>query len=202
MTTPLNNECSRPTDSAEDAELVTAVRAGDRPAFSQLVERHLQSVHGLAFRILRNRADAEEIAQDAFLRAFERLEMCDSARLFRSWLLKITANLAINRLRSKGREHRMHLRLAEPGVLPNRQSSGPAAPRAMDWAPWLDQLETRQRLAIVLFHFHEMPYTDIAELLDVPVGTVRTYLHRGRRRLRDLLSAKRSAEGGSWTAAM
>ena len=75
-------------------------------------------------------------------------------------------------------------------------------PGPREWGHWLGQLDESQRTAIVLFHFHEMPYTEIAEVLNVPLNTVRTLLHRGRRRLRERMTQGIAPENGSWNVAI
>ena len=190
-------------DLPSDAELARAVCEGRREAFDLLVDRHLASVYAVAARIVHNRTEAEDVAQDTFIRAFERLYLYDLEHSFRNWLLKIATNLAINRLRSRRRERVLKLRVAEQ----TRQAEpepAPAAelPGAREWQYWLDQLDESQRTAIVLFHFHQMPYAEIAEVLDVPINTIRTYLHRGRKRLRTLMAGAVTSENGSWQIAI
>lgn len=184
-----------------DLELVEAVRGGDRRAYDLLVDRHLQAVYSVAVRILGHACDAEDIAQDTFLRAYERLDLFDSRWSFRNWLLKISSNLAINRIRSRGRERKLQLKMAaEDEATSERDSADLPGPR--DWAYWLDQIDETQRAAIVLFHFHEMPYTEIAEVLQVPVNTVRTYLYRGRKKLKEVMTERGDRENGAWNVAM
>lgn len=176
-----------------DLELVDAVRRGDHQAYGTLVDRHLKSVYSVALRILCQASDAEDISQDTFLRAFERIELFDSRWSFRNWLLKIASNLAINRIRSRGREKKLQLKLADAGEFAS-ETKHEDLPSPSQWAYWLDQIDESQRAAIVLFHFHDMPYTEIAEVLQVPVNTVRTYLYRGRKRLRELMSGQEGSE--------
>lgn len=190
-----------PDPGAADLQLVEAARKGDRRAYGELVDRHLRSVYSVALRVLGQPSDAEDVSQDTFLRAFERLDLFDDSRSFRNWLLKIASNLAINRIRSRGREHRLKLRLVEEdesGAGRERDE----VPGPGEWAHWLDQIDDMQRAAIVLFHFHDMPYTEIAEVLEVPVNTVRTYLYRGRKRLREIMTGEAVSENGAWTAAI
>lgn len=194
-------------DQLSDVELVRAAGDGDRDAYGALVDRHLRSVYAVALRIVSHVSDAEDVSQDTFLRAFERLAMFDQTRCFRNWLLKIASNLAINRLRSRGREKRFQLRLAESEPVESIEDGERGRPTAEvpspgEWSHWLDQIDDMQRAAIVLFHFHEMPYTEIAEVLDVPVNTVRTYLYRGRQKLRELMTHQMGSENGVWTVAM
>ncbi len=190
------NQAVEGAGGPSDLELVEAVRRGDAGAYGTLVDRHLKSVYSVALRILGHVSDAEDIGQDTFLRAFERLELFDPRWSFRNWLLKIASNLAINRIRSRGREKRLQLKLAEADE-PGAQPATEGLPTPHEWAYWLDQIDESQRAAIVLFHFHDMPYTEIAEVLQVPVNTVRTYLYRGRKRLRELMSGEMGSENGS-----
>jgi RNA polymerase sigma-70 factor (ECF subfamily) len=190
-------------DIPTDADLVRATCAGDRAAFGVLVDRHLPSVYGAALRVVGNRATAEDVAQDAFVRAFERLYLYDMAHPLRNWLMKIATNLALNHLRSSRRERILHLNLAErQATHVDASPTTPDLPAPEQWQHWLAQLDDNYRTAVVLFHFHEMPYADIAEVLDVPLNTVRTYIHRGRRRLRELMTAGSRPENGSWNVTM
>ena len=215
---------------SSDLVLIKAAVQGDRAAYGILVDRHLKSVYNVALRIVGNSSDAEDVAQDAFLRAFERLDLFDSRWSFRNWLLKIASNLAINRIRARDRERRLHLKLADPLVTDGEGAGAEAAdsggdgrgyggaggsasvdgsvdsefaaeragiPSPRQWTHWLDQLDEVQRTAIVLFHFQEMPYTEIAEVLQIPINTVRTHLYRGRKRLRELMGGQLD-EDGSW----
>lgn len=189
-------------DSLSDTEVIQAVSGGDREAFGMLVDRYMQDVHAVAARIVCNAAAADDVAQDTFVRAFQRLYLYDARWSLRNWLMKIATNLSLNHLRSQRRERVLNIRMAEiaPPVAAGRPSE--PAHAAADWAYWLDQIDETQRTAIVLFHFHEMPYADIAEVLEVPVNTVRTFLHRGRKRLRELMTAGHDRENGSWNASI
>lgn len=195
-------------DMPADSDLVRTVCQGDTRAFDVLVDRYLPGVYAVARRILCNGADAEDVAQETFLRAFERLYLYDLSHSFRNWLLKIATNLAINRLRSRQRERVLKLKVADRQRedWPERQESeAPADPvetNAKAWEYWLGRLNESQRTAIVLFHFHQMPYAEIAEVLEVPENTVRTYLHRGRKRLREMMQGFVTGEDGSWEIAI
>ncbi len=186
-----------------DADLVRAARAGEAEAFGVLVDRYLGDVYAVAVRIVCHRAEAEDAAQDAFVRAFERLEQYQMQYPFRNWLLRIAANVAINRLRSRRREKKLQLKIAGDMERNARAGERPEeTPGAHEWMYWLDQLEDPQRAAIVLFHFHEMSYTDIAETLELPLNTIRTHIHRGRKRLRELMTAEVPGENRAWTVAL
>lgn len=199
MTTGLDSGAR--DDLRTDYSAVRAVLAGDRQAFGTLVDRHLTAVVGVVSRIVCNRADAEDLAQDTFVRAFQRLGQYGQAHSFRNWLLKIATNLALNHLQARRRERNRYPRIAEdrPECV-EAAEAGPELPSPRQWQHWLSKLDESQRAAIVLFHFHEMSYAEVAEALDVPVNTVRTHLHRGRKRLRELMSARPLPENESWSA--
>jgi RNA polymerase sigma-70 factor (ECF subfamily) len=187
---------------ASDLELVRAVCAGCRLSFDQLVDRYVRGVHAVAARIVRHAADAEDVTQETFIRAYERLYLFDQQHEFRNWLFKIATNLAINRLRSRRREQVLKFEAAERL---KQQASGDGdaleLPGDQDWHYWLGQLDEQYRAAIVLFHFSEMGYQEVADALDIPLNTVRTLLHRGRRQLRELMGKAKQSENGSCDAA-
>lgn len=192
-------------DNPSDRAVARAVCRGERTAFGVLVDRYLPDVYAVAARIVCNGADAEDVAQEAFLRAFERLDQYDVERSFRNWILKIATNTALNHLRSRRRRRDLHLRWSESSAAPSadaREPGNPDVPSRAEWTRWLGQLDDRHRTAIVLFHFHEMPYAEVAEAMGVPLNTVRTYLHRGRKRLRELMTGESNARTGSWNVAM
>lgn len=188
-----------PSDTeAGDADLVRRTRAGSTAAYGVLVQRHLKAVYGTALRIVCDPAAADDVAQDTFVRAFQRLHMYDPRHPFRSWLLKIATNLSLNQLRSRRREHLLHQRFGEAGRPDPADSSDLPGPG--EWERWLSQIDASQRAAIVLFHFEGMPYAEIARILGVPLNTVRTLLHRGRRRLREVMTGSGMPENGSCNA--
>jgi len=173
-------------DNLADGDLVRAIRSGHRQASRVLVDRHLSDVYAVAMRVCGNAADAEDITQDAFLRGFERLYQYDPQYSFRNWLLKIATNLAISHLRSVRREGIARRQAGAMGWEDSGRDEGLWT--AEDCDKWLEQLEASQRVAIVLFHFQEMSYVQVAQVMGVPVNKVRTLIHRGRRRLRELMT--------------
>ena len=186
-------------NNLSDAEVIRAVGSGSKQAYAVLVDRHLRSVYSAALRIVCNQADAEDVTQDTFLRAYERLASYDASYSFRNWLLKMATNLALNHLRSTHRRRGLYLKAAKDRNDRASQTDLVSKVTQVDQLEyWLGQLDERQRTAVVLFHFHQMSYVEIAEALDVPLNTVRTLIHRGRKRLRELISGKITVENGSW----
>jgi RNA polymerase sigma-70 factor (ECF subfamily) len=176
------------TDPVE-ADLIAKARAGSFSAFEEIVKRHQRRVYAVARRIVRRHDLADDVAQEAFIRAHRALGDFDLARPFGPWIGRIAANLAINRVRSP--EHR-----EEP--LDDRPRAAPAAgadPLAglleaeaqavLERA--LGELPPEQRAVFVLRVSEELSYREIAEALDISIGTVMSRLWRAREKLRGLL---------------
>jgi RNA polymerase sigma-70 factor (ECF subfamily) len=169
-------------------------------AFEALVRDHQRLVFGLALRVVGNPADAEEVAQDTFERAYHALAGYPAERVaamrLRPWLARITLNLARNRLR-----RRPPTRPLEDGDGQTLAAAAPAAAepaelaeRAQErdfWAELLACLPRGYREAVVLRHVEGLPYAEVAEVLGRPVGTVKTHVHRGVRLLRVELEARK-----------
>lgn len=174
-----------------DRELVDRAQGGDLAAFEQLVERHRDVVHRVARRVV-GRHDADDVSQDAFLRAFHRLERFRGEGTFRSWLLQITYNTALNaaeRSRREPAEASEDLAETNPATEPDRVP-----------AERLERRERRERLemklgalrpahrsVLVLRDVEGLSYEEIAQLTEMPLGSVKGRLHRARAELIDLL---------------
>jgi RNA polymerase sigma factor (sigma-70 family) len=166
-------------------------------SFEELVRGHERLVFGLALRVVGDRADAEEVAQDTFERAYHALAGYPAERVaamrLRPWLARIALNLARNRLRRRPPP-------ARPLEDGDGQTLAVAAPAAAEpaevaergqerdfWAGLLAGLPRPYREAVVLRHVEGLPYGEVAEVLGRPVGTVKTHVHRGVRQLRVML---------------
>ncbi|HUH12212.1 MAG TPA: RNA polymerase sigma factor [Longimicrobiales bacterium] len=180
-----------------DARLVERARDGDDRAFEHLVRRHLRAAHAVAFSLTGERADAEDVCQDAFIAALERLEKCREPDRFRSWLLAIVRNRAHN--------FRRHSSLRQgPPVHPGTPSRerGPAAAaedrllreRLMDA---MTRIPETHRQVVLLHDLEGWPHKDIGETLGITEGSSRVYLHKARRALREILGPDMAEEAGS-----
>jgi RNA polymerase sigma factor (sigma-70 family) len=172
----------------DEADLVARAVAGDRAAFGALVERYAGVARRVARAVLGNPDDADDAAQDAMLAALVKLEQYDPRRPFGPWLLRIVANAATDRRR------RRTVRRAEP-LDPGVAAGGPrpditAERRALSerLRQALAELPERRRLAVVLFDVEGYSHAEIAAVLGIPEGTVRSEVFHGRRRLRGLLA--------------
>ena len=184
-------------DSNHRTELPARLARDLDGSFEELVVAHQRLVYGLALRVVGDRGDAEEVAQDTFERAYHALAGYDAERVaamaLRPWLARIALNLARNRLRRRPPA----ARALEDG---DGQPLAVAAPAAAEpaavaerheeqerWAGLLATLPRGWREAVVLRHVEGLPYAEVAEVLGRPVGTVKTHVHRGVRQLREQL---------------
>jgi RNA polymerase sigma-70 factor (ECF subfamily) len=165
--------------------------AGDREAFAEVVERHRDLVHNLAYRLVSDPERAADLAQEAFLRAYAQLGKFRGESPFRVWLCRIAVRLCID-----------HLRTARPPALPLAEDLV-----AADSGEWTERLEMRRaveqaiaslppmyRAAIVLRHVHELSYREIARALDLNLSTVKTHIRRARLLMRQRLAPLFGAE--------
>ncbi len=177
-------------DSDSDETLIARTLEGELTAFEQLVERHRAVVHRVAARIA-GREDAADVSQDAFLRAFHRLDRFRGTAPFRSWLLQITHNAAVDSLarRQRHRVEAPHEDDASPDRDPRRQpvSELERRERQQRLEFKLRLLRSDYRSLLVLRDLEELPYEEIAQVLDLPLGTVKGRLHRARAELINLL---------------
>jgi RNA polymerase sigma-70 factor, ECF subfamily len=183
--------------SSDDLSLVEACRAGRTEAFGVLVERYKGRLYPTIARLVGSAHDAEDILQDAFVRAFEKLDQFQGDSSFYTWIYRIAVNLALSGHRR--RRIRSALRpglrsLASRGLHTADESAGsdPAAPleraereRLVEAA--LDRLGPEHRAVVILKDFDGHRYEEISAILNIPVGTVRSRLHRARCELRDRL---------------
>jgi len=172
---------------SSDRELVAECRAGNAGAIRDLVERFQNDVFAICFRLLRHRHDAEDVAQDSFVRVFRSLHRWDTARPLKPWILTIAVNRCRTALSKRNRRPTPVEFLADvPGAEVPESSSELSA--AISEA--LNELRGDYREVFILFHEIGKPYEEIAEILERPVGTVKTWLHRARARVLAHLQAK------------
>ena len=173
----------------DDDQLVARTRAGDRAAFALLVERHQGMVYALAHRMLGSAADAEDAAQETFVRAYTRLGTYQPGGKFGAWLAAICAHWCIDHLR-RTRAVPLDTVATGPGALSVGERQQPEAlalraERRMEVRDWLARLPAPYRRVLVLRYWHELSYAEIGRALGEPVSTVRMRLFRARKALSD-----------------
>jgi RNA polymerase sigma-70 factor (ECF subfamily) len=172
-----------------DAELVTRARRGDEAAFEQLVLRHQRYAFNLAYRVLGDYAEAEDVTQEAFVRVWRGLSGFQGQARFTTWLYRIVHNLCLNRLPRLRRELLQTEPLEEVLATPD-----PSPADLFDLREQLtflhaqlDRLPEKYRLVLTLRYLQHLSYAEVAAALDVPMGTVKTHIHRARQLLRERL---------------
>lgn len=171
---------------AAELELARRARRGDVAAFGALVERFHRPVHRFCWRLLRS-PDAEDLAQDTFVRAFVHFERFDPERPVLPWLIAIARRLCLDVLRRRKVMARIETMPVSDPPAPSPEIQAAQREQLENLEHALDDLDEGPKEAIVLFHVEGMSYRDIAAALEVPMGTVMTWLHRGRAQLRNAL---------------
>ena len=187
-------EPQRPTGDARnagdvgDAALVAQARGGDREAFGTLVDRYANQARRVARAVLQDPDDADDAAQDAFLAALVKLDQYDSGRPFGPWLMRIVANAATDRRRRRKVRSAVSLDegLVAGGARPDVLAEHEVLLGRLRTA--LGELPERRRLAVVLFDVEGYSHAEIAQVLGIPEGTVRSEVFHARRKLRALLA--------------
>ena len=179
------------TDS--DREAVRAIRGGDREALARLVQRYQRRVFGLVLMVVRRPAAADEVTQDAFVRAYIHIDQYDEQRPFYPWLAAIAVRLSQNWLHRQARTIRREGTALEDAQEPSADAK--ALHRLIvaesDQEIWnaVAALPSGERTAVILYYREELAVRDIAHALGVTTGTVKTLLFRARRHLRERLQA-------------
>jgi RNA polymerase sigma-70 factor (ECF subfamily) len=178
--------------SLEDGELALALKSGETRAFEELVRRHQGRVYAVAYRVTGNREDALDVAQDALIKAYRRIDAWQPTGSFLPWLLRLTTNQAIDSLRRRKRQR--HEQLDETFV-PDSEHA-PIEPSIMDTSQRvraheidarvreaLVVLSENQRTVFVLRHFEGLQLTEIAAEIGCTVGSVKVHLFRALKKL-------------------
>lgn len=196
---------TRDLSGAADQEVVERARQGREDAYRELLRRYQRPVFSLIYRMVRDRELSEDLAQETFVKVLNALDSYRPEFKFSSWIFKIANNAAIDHLRRRQLET-LSLEGSPEATSPDRVEA--TALQLADRAETpLDELEARElgsaieraigrlrpeyRSCIILRHIEGRPYEEIAEILDLPLGTVKTYIHRARSELKDMLGPLR-----------
>lgn len=184
-----------------DHDLVVLARSGSEKAYRELLDRYQRPVFSLVYRMVRDRELAEDLAQETFIKVFNHLERYNPKYKFSSWIFKIASNLSIDHLRKKepvtvsldGSRHASTAdeveatRITVESRDENPEEFLEAKELGSEIEGAIGQLRPEYRTAILLRHVEGRPYEEIAEIMDIPLGTVKTYIHRARTELRGTL---------------
>ena len=176
---------------SQDLELTSRSQAGDPEAFGELVSKYSTKIFTMVNCIVGNENDAWDLAQEGFLKAWRSIHRFEARSSFYTWLYSITMNLTIESLRRKGRRQEVELDDAMPSFLPGPRVSCERAEIREQVNAALAQLSPEHRAVVVLKELEDMQYHEIAEVLNVSMGTVMSRLFYGRKRLQSILKALR-----------
>jgi RNA polymerase sigma-70 factor (ECF subfamily) len=185
---------------SDEAKLIDALRAGEDDAYAQLVRRYGGRLLAVTRRLLREEEDARDAVQEAFLSAFKSIGRFEAQARLSTWLHRIAVNAALMKLRSKRRRPETSIEELLPGFVEDGHMAEPPQPwregadtlvarrETRDWVRGrIDELPESHRTVLVLRDIEELDTTEVAELLDISPGAVKTRLHRARQALRSLL---------------
>jgi RNA polymerase sigma-70 factor (ECF subfamily) len=183
--------------SISDEDLVRQARTGSEEAFAELVARYKDKIYNLGFRMLGNREEAEDVAQETFLHTYRALDSFRVEERFSPWIYKIASNLCLDRLR---KQRYAVASLDEPvgpdGDIPQQVADWSSSPDKVyeiseirqDTQRAISALPPKYKVVVVLRHLQDLTYDEIAKVLNIPQGTVKTRLFRAREILRRKLS--------------
>jgi RNA polymerase sigma-70 factor, ECF subfamily len=180
----------------DDTQLVTASQNGDQDAFASLVQRHQRRIFSLVLRMLQDYEEASEITQEAFLAAWLGLPSFRGEARFATWLYRIAYHCALKQLERRKRE-RLLLAAIEAKQLLEEVNKQQQAEDILELRAWqaiireqLEKLPTKYRIVLILRHLQEMTYEEMADILTLPIGTLKTHLFRARHLLKERLLAQ------------
>lgn len=176
-----------------DLELVVRAQKGDTEAFSELVKRHQHLVYNLAYRFMRENALAEDMAQEAFLKAYRLLKGFRGDCSFSTWLYRVTVSVCLTELnrRKKRQEVEFHPFHERREVMPSTDTSDLG--ELIQYC--IRTLPHRYNKIVTLYYIKQMSYDDIAEAMRIPMGTLKTWMHRARNQLRRLMEKEFDLHG-------
>lgn len=195
-----------PGDPPTDEELIVGVLSGDELAYGALVTRYRDYVYTIAVRIVGDESDAEDVAQETFVRAYRALPRFRGDAKFSSWLYRIATNRALTHLKRRRRRVAAMDIQSGPGVEAEASRVDCSPSEGPDQLVIGEEFRRRVRLAVIrlpeqyrvvvtLFYLEERSYKEVAETLGIPMGTLKTHLHRARALLREALAGS-DLDGG------
>ncbi len=179
----------------DDRELVAASKVGNQDAFAQLVQRHQRRVFNLVFRMLQHYEEANEVTQETFLAAWQGLSSFRGDALFSTWLYRIAYNCSLKQLEQRKRDNALQVAVQAEQSLQHEGSDERALAemeaheRQALVREHLSMLPAKYRVVLVLRHLQEMTYEEMAEILTMPIGTIKTHLFRARNLLKERLES-------------
>ena len=181
-----------PIETAKDRSLADRARNGDLDAFEELMHARIDAIYRISYAIVRDEADARDSTQETFIAAWRRIRGLRDADRFDAWLQRIAVNAARMTLRTRGRRRVREIPAGDIAAMAAASDrAATAEPRDADvLGAALDRLSLDQRTILVLHHLEGHELTDLAEILGIPLGTVKSRLHTARAALQAALAAE------------
>lgn len=180
-----------------DTRLAKLARNGDRDAFAQLVDLYKDKIYHLAYRMMGNAQESEDVVQETFIRVFTNLERYDETQKFSTWIYRIATNLCIDRLRRRRSVYSLDADMQDgdgndwyslmPGNEPTPENQLIVSETQGQIRESIDSLPEKYKSIVVLRYLHDLSLQEISEIVKMPVTTIKTRLHRGREFLRKKL---------------
>lgn len=175
-------------EASSDRDLILRARHGEAEAFGELVRIHQTSVFNVCYRMLGERREAEDMAQEAFIRAYERIHTFDAERPFGPWMRRVAANVCLNHLSAQKAEDAELDDERDAVHAPSTESSRELREEAERIRMALASLPSQYRAVVELRHYQEMSYDEIAAAMQIPLSAVKSHLFRARKMLAEKLS--------------
>lgn len=166
---------------AEDAHLVARVLAGDLDAFERLYRRHASGIFGLVLRMLQNRADAEDLVQEIFLQAHDKLSSFEGRAAFGTWLHRLAVNRCLDHLRGRRAKEQARTEPLPPAL---SRGQAPRGARTLELERAIGELPPSTRAAFLLHDVEGYDHSEVGAMLGIAVGTSKSLVHRARLKLR------------------
>ncbi len=182
-----NELIDAPSQELSDIELVKRSQSGDRDAFSDLVRRHQHLVYNVSYRFMRDAALAEDMAQEAFLKAFRLLKGFRGDCSFTTWMYRVTSSVCLTELGRRKRRGEVEL-YPESGDALSATTPKPAENDVKEQIRrCVTRLSDRYAAIITLYYLNGVSYEEIAQVMEIPLGTLKTWMFRARKQLRDII---------------
>lgn len=175
--------------AARERQLILQTKEGSQEAFRELVELHMRQAYDLAYGFVNDHDDADDIAQEAFVKVYHSIKSFREEAGFSTWLYRIVTNAALDRLKQRKRRTNRLVRLDDPETIQVTENPGAiySVDVAMHVERALHELPTIQRAVVILRHIDGLPTKTVSKILNCSEGTIKTHLHRGLKKMRSLL---------------
>lgn len=176
-----------------DLELVRRSKSGDTEAFSELVRRHQHIIYNVAYRFMRDTALAEDMAQEAFLKAYRLLKGFRGDCSFSTWMYRVTCSVCLTELNRRKRRGEVELQPKHTGMAAVQPSENTDIPEHIRRC--VSRLSDRYATIITLYYLRGISYEEIAQVMEIPMGTLKTWMFRARKQLRKIVEKEVFSNG-------